>query len=462
MTKRRPASLTLRLTLLFGVATAIVFSGFGWFIEHSIERHFRDGDIAELKIITNHVTQTLFSNNDKENPNQLKQRLNDLLVGHHSAILSISKKNGTLFFTSINNPSFASFNKDVNTRKQPIDRWKNEKHTYRVLTSTIQSPVASYNVTVAVAIDHHLTFLNNFRNTLWIMIASGFTIMGLLGWFAVRQGYRPLYKIVRQIQTINAQELNIRLDSNSVPQELVQLAGSFNQHLERMENSFQKLSDFSADIAHELRTPVTNLMTQTQVALSQTRTKKDYQEVLYSNIEEYERLSQMISDMLFLAKAENNLEPPNTETIELDTEFKNLYEYYGVLAEEKNIELKLTGSTTIKADRLMLRRAFSNLLSNALRHTPANGSIITTLEKQQDVILIEIRNTGKPIPNEHLNKLFDRFYRADPSRKHSGEGAGLGLAIVKSIIEAHRGKILALSDQEIGTRFRITLPSTAN
>jgi two-component system heavy metal sensor histidine kinase CusS len=229
--------------------------------------------------------------------------------------------------------------------------------------------------------------------------------------------------------------------------------------LARLEGSFRRLSDFSADIAHELRTPISNLMIETQVALSRSRTADDYREILYSSLEEYEHLARMITDMLFLAKADNGLLVPNREELDLAREVDAVVEYYEVLAAERNIRLRRSGEGRISGDRLMLRRAIGNLVSNAVRHAPEGGEVTIELSPgEQGGIRIAVVNPGEPIATEDRNRIFDRFYRVDPSRQRSGEGAGLGLAIARSIATAHGGSIEAVATTT-GARFELALPA---
>ncbi len=454
----RPISLTLRLTLLFSAVATLVFLTFGWVIERSIEEHFVAQDSHELKVVAQAVEQSLATLQDNDDLSAIKQRFDDMLIGHHNPLLYINDGS--------NPPLYSSTDVDLSQVPLPsnqhphsnITRWNDNGHHYRVLIQQVTGKNNKpYTIVIAVAIDFHLQFLTHFRHTLWLMVACGIIIMGVMSWIAVRHGHKPLHNIVSQISRISANELNSRLDPEAVPTELTDLAVSFNELLQRMEEAFNRLSNFSADIAHELRTPVTNLMTQTQVALSQARDADEYQEILYSNVEEYERMAQMIGDMLFLAKADNARHPPNTEAIDLKSEVHNLLDYYGAWAEECQVSLIQEGDAHIQGDRLMLRRALSNLLSNAIRHTPADNSVTIKLGYIEDDVLITVQNPGTAIPAEHLPKVFDRFYRTDPSRQRSGEGAGLGLAIVKSIVEAHGGTIVASSD-EVSTAFRITLP----
>lgn len=465
---RRPTSLTLRVTLLFGIAAAIVFSGFGWVIERSIERHFSMEDIEELEVITNAVSQALIPRGSAADLAALEQRFSDILLGHHGAVLHVTGQDGRAIFTSPGGPdlSMTTTATSGNNENGAAYRWSDTEHTYRVLTRRLDDNASTehhfYTMSVAVAIDYHLRFLDGFRRTLWIMILSGIVVTGLMGWIAVRQGHAPLHNIIDQIRHISANELNTRISPATVPRELTDLAVSFNEMLERMEQSFQRLSNFSADIAHELRTPMTNLLTQTQVALSQPRTVDEYREILYSNIEEYERMAQLTGDMLFLAKADNGLYLLNSIDMDLGKEVQTLFDYYEAWAEERDVSLELQGRATVPGDRLMLRRAMGNLLSNAIKHTPQGATVRVRLDSTSSgAITISVENPGPAILSEHIPRLFDRFYRADASRQRGDDGVGLGLAIAKSIVDIHNGKIEVTSNDK-STQFRITLPSLAS
>ncbi len=447
---RRPPSLTLRLTLLFGIVAIVVFSGFGWLIENSIMRHFSEQDTRELETMAQAVHQAIASETDDRS--LLTQRFDDILVGHPGTSLYITDQEGKTLYSSPG-PDLSVLN------NSDIREWNEGKHRFHTLVRHINADTLaggrSYTIVAALPIDFHLQFLKRFRHTLWLMVASGFAITSLMGWVAVRYGHAPLHDIINQIRHISANELNTRLSPETVPRELTDLAVSFNEMLERMEEAFLRLSNFSADIAHDLRTPVTNMMTQTQVALSQTRTVEEYQEILYSNIEEYEHMAQMINDMLFLAKADNDPGNQSITEVDLASEVNALFEFYEAWAEERGVTLICEGSATTSGDQLMLRRALGNLLSNAIRHTQAGATVRVTLStstKGEAGIIVE--NPGADIPPEHLPKLFDRFYRVDPSRQESG--TGLGLAIVKSIVDAQGGHINVTSSGGI-TRFQVFL-----
>jgi len=458
---QRPVSLALRLTILFAIASAIVFPVFGWIISESMENHFRAEDTSELEIIAHTVPGVLSDIDPATDDSHLQQRFDDILVGHHHASLAIVDAKGQLLYASPGPDLSDIVSSSSDIARGSVQRWNDAEHSYRVLIRHVDqaghASVHLYTFAVAVPIDYHLRFLVSFRHTLWIMIATSIVVMSLMGWIAVRQGHGPLRAIVARIRRISANELNTRLPPEKMPAELADLALSFNEMLQRMDQSFQRLSDFNADVAHELRTPITSLMTRTQVALGQARSIDEYREILYSNLEEYERLAQMISDMLFLARADNGLHQGSITTVNLASEVRALFDYYDAWAEDRNVHLALQGNGRVTGDPQMLRRALSNLLSNAIRHTPAGLTVTVKLEQLgNDEVRIMVENPGEQINTQHLDRLFDRFYRVDPSRQRNQEGAGLGLAIVKSIIDAHNGSITVTSSSQ-ATCFTVTL-----
>ena len=184
--------------------------------------------------------------------------------------------------------------------------------------------------------------------------------------------------------------------------------------------------------------------------------------MLYSNSEEFERLARMISDMLFLAKSDHGLIVPRSERVELATEAQELLEFYDALAEDQEITMTLAGHGAVEGDRLMIRRAISNLLSNALNHTPRGGVVNVRIGRATDGrVRLSVENPGDGIASEHLPRIFDRFYRVDPSRQRSTDGAGLGLAITKSIADAHDGTVHVSSAGGL-TRFEMLFPAPAS
>jgi two-component system heavy metal sensor histidine kinase CusS len=454
------------LTLFFGVAAAIVFPIFGWVIGREMEDHFEEGDTAELTVIADAVEGALSDFRSLDDLAPVERRFDDILIGHHSASLYIVRDQGEALYASTAAPDLSGIAREVQGAgdDNSVRLWTDTSDTYRVLIRRIGGGLSAladaHTIIVATPIDYHLVFLASFRRTLWLMIASGIVLMSLMGWIAVRQGHAPLREIVSRMRLVTAKDRARSIPPESVPREITDLAVSFNEMLRRVDDAFQRLVNFNADIAHELRTPITNLMTQTQVALSRARTIDEYREILYSNMEEYERMAQMVGDMLFLAQADSGTNKRESIEVDLAAEVRSLFDYYEGWAEESGVSLAVEGDATVAGDRLMLQRALGNLLSNAVRHTPSGGTVRVVLARSEDRATVSVENPGQPIMAGDLPKIFDRFYRPDPSRQRRGEGAGLGLAIVKSIVEAHNGIIEVASDEN-GTRFEITFPAIA-
>ncbi len=458
-------SITWRLTLMFVSASSAVLLALGFFIASTVENHFVDLDMAVLRgkmELTRHAL-AMVKSVDELAP--ISTQLDHSLVGHHGLEVMLLGANQTLIFAT-SNASFAPALVSSSATQNPNQPmlWTSGQRTYRAIAAELPTGIHDGSrVFVAVATDiaHHQIFMRFFLQTLWLIVAGAATLTGLLGWLVARRGLAPLRAMRNEAQGVTAQHLSHRLSVQSVPLELAELAQTLNEMLARLEEAFLRLSDFSSDIAHELRTPVSNLMTQTQVALSKARSADEYHAILESNAEEFERMGRMISDMLLLAKADNGLVVPNRETVDVATEVGALFEYYDAVAEEKGLRLSLQGKAEVSADRLMLRRALGNLLSNAVRHATPNSAVRISVSDGPDRVTIDVENSGEPIAEEHLERIFDRFFRVDPSRQRSSEGTGLGLAITKSIITAHGGSIAATSNGAL-TKFTIRLPSVSS
>lgn len=456
-------SITFRLTLLFASLSTAVLLSLGLLIGALVERHFEELDMnmlgGELELLR-HPLEKVHSDAELE---ALPEQLDDMLAGHRGLAVIVLKPDGQVLYST----EGAQFPPELRTGAgenslHPMLWTDSGQRRYRgISTSTPTGIAGAAPVVVAVSTDltQHEHFMQSFKTTLWTVVGLAALLSGFLGWMVARRGLAPLRAINCSVADITANHLDQRLPAVLFPAELAEVAQALNAMLARLEESFRRLSEFSADLAHELRTPVSNLLTQTQVTLSKTRTIKEYQNVLGSNVEEFERLSRMIADMLFLAKADNDLIIPHCEKVDLAAEVSSLFEFYEALLEEKSVSLTFSGGGTVFGDRLMLRRAIGNLLSNAIRHTPNNGRITVHAEAGgTSGIVLTVANTGETIAPEHLSRLFDRFYRANASRQHSGEGAGLGLAITRSIVHAHGGEVRARSESGV-TTFGIRLPA---
>ena len=462
---KRPRSITLRLTLYFSIASTAVLLVGGIVIGTLVEAHLAEQDSRTLQGKLELVRATIADIHTQRTIAPLSTALNSALIGHHDVFVRIMDQDGRTLYAS-SDLKFPGALLSATAWDAPETgirsiTWESDGRQYRGISGSAATGIAGQALdiaAVALNIDYHRSFMTEFRNSLWLAIAAGIVISALLGWVSARRGPAPARRMLKLTQRISANRLGERLPPESVPSELADLAVAFNDMLERLEDSFRRLSDFSSDLAHELRTPVSNLMMQTEVALSKARTADEYREVLYSNLEEYEHLAHMTSDMLFLAKADNGMIENANEIISLDEEIRQLFAFYDALSEERGVDLVLIGEGAVRGDRAMLRRALGNLLANAVRHTTRGKVITVRIEQSGNRMEFRMENPGEPIADEHIRRLFDRFYRVDPSRCSMGEGAGLGLAITKSIVEAHGGEIEA-SCAEGSIRFDIALPA---
>jgi two-component system heavy metal sensor histidine kinase CusS len=304
----------------------------------------------------------------------------------------------------------------------------------------------------------------NFRATqhhLLVALVSlalvGVILAALLGFWVSRIGLKPLGKLSDEAQKLAPPKLSGRLQLSPLPPELSQFVNSFNATLDRVEQAYSRLESFNADVAHELRSPLTNLIGQTQVALTRGRSAEHYFEVLQSNLEELERLRSIINDMLFLASADQGSKATKLIESSLADEVATTLDYLDFILEDAQVKVQVRGDAQVQIEKAHLRRALINLLSNAVQHTPPGQVIEVNIEVQEHQVAIGVTNPGDEIASEHLPRLFERFYRVDASRSNSGANHGLGLAIVKAIALMHGGDVFVRSEHG-GNTFGITLP----
>jgi two-component system heavy metal sensor histidine kinase CusS len=287
---------------------------------------------------------------------------------------------------------------------------------------------------------HNQALLSAYLRSTLIALPLLLIFIGLSAWAAVQRGLTPLREFRKVAAMVSTQDLGHRLSVLDMPQELSELARGINFMLDRLDNGVQQLSQFSDDLAHELRTPINNLMGKAQVTLSRERTAEAYKNVLVSCTEELERVARIVSDMLFLAQASNPAALTSFEPVALEEEAEKVADLFSLSAQDKRISLNVTGaSARVLGDRLMIQRAISNLLSNALRHCPTGQTVSLHIEQEATQVSLRVSNPGAGIEAQHLPHLFDRFYRVDSSRSRSQGSTGLGLAIVRSIMSLHQG-----------------------
>jgi two-component system heavy metal sensor histidine kinase CusS len=342
-------------------------------------------------------------------------------------------------------------------------------HGREFRVTTAFAPAGSppkHTVTIEIAIDvsQKEAFLARFRLGFWLIILGSFVIFPLAGYQIARQGIRPVEEIAATARRISSTHLGERIVAEGYPFELASLAGTFNEMLDRLEGSFDRISRFSADIAHDLRTPVNNIRGEAEVALARARTIDEYRDALESSLEEAVRLSDLIGNLLFLARAESPLAHLRREPVDVAELLEGVKEYYEASAADGGISLSTRlGDEPVVAelDRTLMQRAVGNLVSNAMAHTLSGGSVVMATSSESAAIRIEVTDTGIGIPPEALPRVFDRFFRVDPSRSQASGGAGLGLAIVQGIMLLHGGKVEIVSQPGKGTRVILSMPASA-
>lgn len=321
----------------------------------------------------------------------------------------------------------------------------------------------SRQIQVALDISPQETFLQNYRRSLAWAILFGVLFSAVTGAWVARHGMRPIAELTRSTDRISASQLHERIASDSWPPELESLARGFDRMLDRLQDSFGRLSRFSGDLAHELRTPINNLRGEAGVALSQSRSPEEYRRIIESSLEEYARLSRLIDNLLFLARSDSPTASISRQPCNATLAVQSLFDFYEALAEDRGVSLRCSGHVEVSADPLLLRQALSNLVSNALNHTLRGGKVEVILKGQPDgSSRIQVSDTGCGIPEIHLPHIFDRLYQADPSRSRSSGGAGLGLAIVKTIMTLHQGEVSVESKVGLGSSFVLHFPAVAS
>lgn len=315
-------------------------------------------------------------------------------------------------------------------------------------------------IQVAIDRDNEKHVLAQYREKMWLVLSLSLVLCSFVGYAIARGGMRPIKEITRTAERIGSSTLHERIVIQGLPAELLRLAETFNNMLDRLQDSFARVSQFSDDVAHELRTPINNLRGEIEVALIKARSNEDYYNVLGSCLEECARISRIIESLLFLARTENSSEPLKRDTVDVGRELTAVRDFFEAAAAEGGVDLRVSAEPDLsgRVDRTLFQQAIGNLISNAISHTPCGGSVVVSARAGPSELYIHILDTGCGIPTEHLPHIFDRFYRVDRARSGVRKNVGLGLAVVKSIIARHGGRVEIESEVGRGTNITLVLP----
>lgn len=451
-------SLTARLAWLYGLSTAallIVVSILLYSVlTHALEQE--DREQLEEKINTLHVILV----DQSADHRALEQEV--ILEGADNLGTRILSKNGQVILQSPwLNPtlSVSAFPLQMDMQINYAERHIQNKTYLLASEHIVASDGRAWVVQAALDVNGEQVVLQKYQHYLLLCILGGIVIAMTVGYTVARRGLRPLNTMAQAAERITATQLHERLNHAALPNELKTLAQSFDAMLMRLEDAFQRLSQFSADLAHELRTPINNLMGEAEVALTRTRTPEEYQHILGSSLEEYGRLARMLDSLLFIARAEHSQMAVNAVSFDGRAALDSIVRYQGVLAEEQSVTLICDGKGQVHADPDLFQRAANNLVSNALRHTPSGGRVSISIHKVEGGAEVVVQDNGSGIATEHLERLGERFYRAG-SQDH--QGSGLGLAIVRSIMDLHDGHLKIDSDVNHGTCVTLFFPKMTN
>jgi two-component system heavy metal sensor histidine kinase CusS len=326
---------------------------------------------------------------------------------------------------------------------------------FSLATSDHQTSTGRFKIQVAQDRTADEWFMKQFAMLLAAVLAVAVAASAIIAWSVTRRGLRPLSEMTRALKRVGPKQLHERVTAVGWPRELQPLAIAFDDMLARLEDSFVRLSQFSADIAHELRTPIGNIRGEAEVALTRPRSAEEYREVIESTIAESHHLGHIVDNLLFLARTEAAEGHLHRSSFNGRNAIEKIAAFHELIAEEQNLTIRCEGDGTFVADEMLFSRAVNNLVENAVRHTPAGGSIAISLVDSS----VSVKDTGSGISAEHVPRVFDRFYRADPSR--SSEGVGLGLALVKSIMDLHGGTASIESEVGRGTTVTLRFPAAS-
>lgn len=455
-------SLSMRLGLtvsLMGAALVLLLATLAYLaLNHELDNLARKGLDSKLEQIRHSLTSDIQSSDLPTRPHSLL----DLVMGHDNLQLSILGSD----------PQAAPLLSVGGIAQQPLPRalgstagdgyldW-NDNRGNPLLSATRKMKLRNgEQVQVVLSLDrgNDQALLQAYLRSTVIALPLLLLLIGVGAWWLVQRGLLPLQQFTRVAAKVTTQDLTHRLNLDKLPRELAELGQGINVMLQRLDGGVQRLSQFSDDLAHELRSPISNLMGKAQVTLSRERPPEEYKAVLEASIEELERVTRIVADMLFLAQVSQPATQARFARVSLGEEARRVMDLFALSAEDKQLSVDLNGDAWVLGDRLMIQRAMSNLLSNAIRHSPPQSRISLRVEQQLHSVSLVVANPGPGIAACHLPHLFERFYRVDSSRTRAEGGTGLGLAIVRSIMNLHQGQTEVSSVPDSLTEFRLLFP----
>ncbi|MCC2974056.1 heavy metal sensor histidine kinase [Massilia sp. IC2-476] len=442
-------SLTLRVTLAFVLIVALTAAGLGIYLYRAFVAEITRRDDLQLLGKLRQVQIVLGRPGAAELLAAQPDFFRDTMSGQENSLVRITGPGGVVLADI--NPRGERYPVPPQAGPAPgpdaIAGWTATGGIPgRVVAGSARLGSTQVAVVVARAYAERTAMFARYRSHILAACAAGALLAAALAALMLRRGLRPLRKVAEHAALIKPGTLAQGLDIGAAPAELRPLIDAFNAMLQRLQDGYARLSGFSADLAHEFRTPVTNMIGQSQVALGQGRSREEYEALLASNIEELERLARMIESMLFLARAGQDEVVLARQPVVALEELERVADFFEGMAEERGLHLACSGEGRFAADPALVRRALANLVSNAVRHADAGSTIRLHAETRSGAVELSVANTGAAIGRQHLDHLFDRFYRVDSARSDAEGSTGLGLSIVSAILNLHGGKATVQSN----------------
>lgn len=456
-------SLTTRLACLFALLSMLVLGGVGMVLYRGLETQLVLRDDAALVTRVEQIRTLLRDTNTLQLVRD-KPHLFENMLGNREALLVLGFA-GEEPLIEVNPgriaiPHVTPVAADAALHLDAVQHAVGAAGTpFSAVAANLRigQPARELRITAGRLMTERQRILDHYRQQI-IWMSLGATVLAAAIAFAlVRRGLRPLAALAAHAATIGIDNLGTRLDAERAPRELAPLVVSFNAMLERLAEGFARLGQVTADMAHDLRTPIATLLGQTEVALGQARSADYYHALLVSNQEELQRLSRMTDNMLFLARSDHADTMIEPAWLDIATEFERISDYFEGLAEDRALVITCPGSGQVWADPLLLRRALANLLANAIHYADAPSTITLSAQHDAGGAVLCVENLGPQIAEHQLARLFDRFYRADTARRDSSQSSGLGLSIVHTIMALYRGTAQAASSGGIN-RFMLFFP----
>lgn len=457
----KSGSIAARLTFWYALLSVVLISGFGGVMYSVLKDRLRSEDdqilagrIAELRsILTHYKDDYTHLREEIEREATSSPGTHIRVLDGRGKIVAESGESGTFSVSALSLPSLKLPKNGLGH-----DWIASDGTPYRVMAGTFVADTR-YMLYVAMNLSSEEQLLSAYWRTLSFVIFAALIIAVAMGYYIARKGLQPVSRLATIVDELDAHGLHRRVSKDSWPEELQPMAAKFDGLLSRLEDSFGRLSRFSADIAHELRTPLHILRGEAEIVLTKGESKNDFRACIESATEEYERLSRMVEALLFLARTEQPDAQLDKGSLLLEQEVAAVCAFYQAMADENGVSLSAHGEGTVFADSALLRRALGNLVANSLRHTHNNGQVV--VEARQTLnhgAVITVSDTGDGIAPEDLPYVFDRFYRADSARSRGDTGTGLGLAIVSSIMKLHGGTVSIQSERQHGSVVKLMFP----